>query len=316
MPKVTFNLGADAANVSAADGGGAFYDGPTPPAGPYVTSLKRLELTKTKLKDGGGGGDPMFKMVCEINEPQFRSGKKNSKAEFNGYGIWVNQLMTQANLPYARAFFDALTGGDAEVWKSLITSGCTTDDDGMVTKIGKMRFDPQSGKPIMLMSKRGVYKGDSRLEQTRWLQVVGTDDAAAPEDDSDEEVDADILAALESQDSSADDDGDESEDGGDESVGDEEPEDEPVATKTPLVAVPDEEDDEEEEEAEVATVDPAAIRREELEDMSRRDLIALAKGYGLPAKKSFTEADYREAILTHESAPKAAAADDDDEPPF
>lgn len=94
------------------------YVGPVPPRGLYRTKLGTVKLVKNN------SGDPMFKLVYEIDEPE-----GSPKARYNGYAIWHNANMTRKSAPFVKAMFIAL--GFPGTPKNVVT-----EDDGSVKKIG------------------------------------------------------------------------------------------------------------------------------------------------------------------------------------
>lgn len=217
--------------------------------------------------------DNMITGVAEINEPE-----SSKKSKFNGYGIFFNQNVTAQGAGYVNQFLDAISGGDAALRKAFWDKGVSVDESKEIagghpiTKIGgKLRVPEQDGLDAVLAAKEGSYNGEDRLEVGSWLLPINE----GPSDDEDDEGDDDV--DVEEADESDEDDDDDADDEDDEG---------------------DDEDDADDE-----------SRREELEAMSRPDLVKLAKSLGIKTGKSKSESDYVTEIL-------AAEDDGEDEAPF
>jgi len=228
---------------------GTYYDGDTPPPGVYRTKVKRMCIKENKSKDD------MISMVCEVDEPAKKDGKSNSKAQYNGYGIWTNLNITDDNNARINQFLMALSAGKKQVLKDWWNGGPRVDDNTPpnVLAIGAFKIEP-TGMPIIVNAKNNNYQGNVSLQGSAFLlpsQITSNNVEA--DDDADDDIEDEI------------EDEDIDEDEGDE--GDEGDEDDDV-----------DEDDEYAEEEE---------RREELEKLSLAAVKRTAKESGLGL------ADYR-----------------------
>lgn len=157
------------------------YDGPEPPKGVYKVRLKFLKLKTNK------NGDDMLNGLLEINE------ERKDKKKYNGYGIWFNQNVTEQGAPYVKQFLTAL----GVSWKDFISSTITDDDTDPPTikRLGKLKLvtaDGESTQPeCRVLTKRGSYQGDERLEVSRFLPPKDEDEDEEDADDADSSDDSD-----------------------------------------------------------------------------------------------------------------------------
>lgn len=166
--KVKWAIGGDEPEAAA---GGDFtpYDGPIPPAGIYSCVLKKLWLTENK------NGEQMLKGVLEIAEDD------KEKKQFNGYGIWFNQNVTEQGAPYVKQFL----AGIGATWKEFYEKTVTADDEDNVglpvTKIGKIKIDGDT--EVRVQGKRGKWDGEVRLEVRSFLPLDDDGDGDGDGDD-------------------------------------------------------------------------------------------------------------------------------------
>lgn len=140
------------------------YDGELPPKGVYNCRVKFLRLTTNK------NDDDMIKGLLVIDET-------GNKKQYNGYGIWFNQNVTEQGAPYLLRFLKAL----GLTWKDFINRTVVDDaDPPNITKIGDLKFDKEPA--VRVLAKRGSYQGNDKLDVTSFL---------APRDESDEDEDDD-----------------------------------------------------------------------------------------------------------------------------
>ena len=166
MGKVKFGLDADDAINAEAGEGGTFYEGPVPPKGTYAGILKRLELI-----DENKNGDPMLKYLIELKA------RPGSDAEqYDGYGVWGNQNVTDQGKGYVNQFLDALTDGSEDqiiaTRRAFWGGQLIVEDDGKghVLRIGKMKIDsPDCSRKVAFQGKRTKYQGDEKLEVAKFL---------------------------------------------------------------------------------------------------------------------------------------------------
>lgn len=184
MPKIA-NFGGGAKNAELDLDDSTFYDGPVPPKGVYRGKLKRLALKKNK------NGDWMFNGVVEINETS------RHKKQYNGYGAWFNQNITESGAPFVNAFLDALGLSKAQkkaFWGSTgvkTETGDSKDGPHPVEAIGGFRVKEEM--PIVFLGKRDSYNGEERLQVGRFLvadQVKSSDDV---DDETDIDEDEDVI---------------------------------------------------------------------------------------------------------------------------
>lgn len=185
-----FKVGAGAANKTA---GAKGYTGKIPPTGAYRTKVKRLTIVMN------GNGDPMLKGVAEINEPR---GSKD--AQYNGYGIWFQQNITDQGAGYVNQILDAIAGDRADEVKEAfwndgvkVTADERRSDIMHVRKIGD--FVVNSPNADFEMIVQGKFKpskqyGD-KLEAMAYAPVEDLGDTASDDfDDEDDEEEEPVVA--------------------------------------------------------------------------------------------------------------------------
>lgn len=145
MPKATIRVG-DFSQVDAA-GGFTNYDGPVPPRGLYRVAVKFWKLIHN------GSGDPMFKLLMEIAEPE-----GSVKARFNGYAIWHNANITEKGAPFLNGMLDAFGIPRKAVYASAIL---LADDGERVVSIGKNNKIKVDGLEVLVNTKREEYPAGS-----------------------------------------------------------------------------------------------------------------------------------------------------------
>jgi hypothetical protein len=291
MPKITANVGS-ADKLAGAKPAFKAYAGPTPPKDVYHGLLKQLSVPSKPNKNG----DYMLRGMVEIQET-------GRKAKYNGYAIWFRQNISEQGAPYVNQFLDAISGGsDAyrkAFWAKLSSGGLVTDNKDKVTKLAGKRY-VDGTMEVVVAAKDGRDQNNNRiLEIGSWLtssEAEAFDDADPYSGDDDEDDDDLELEEADEDESEADEDEDaEDDEDEDESEADEdEDEDE------------DEEDEDEEESEEEEDEDDSEARRNELEGMERKELVAIAKKLGIKAVKSKTDEAYITEILEAEA----------EEPPF
>jgi len=285
------------------EAGGTFYDGPVPPAGMY-----RLVVKQLKIKGPNKNGDDMVNCVLEVTEPEAKGkAKGKGKDKFNGYGVWMNQNISEQGAPYLASFLKAIGYSYEEFIKNV-----STDDKGLITKIGSRRL-PSSDIFVTAVTKREEYDGEERLVVSRFVVKEADDEDLDDLADEDEDEDEDI------EDEDEDDDDDEDEDEDEESEEDDESEDEDDEDESDDDE--DDEDDEDESDEEESDEDEGEdagefYAREDLEKMSMADMKRLLKdeyGWSADDYNGYSRADLI-ATLAGENA--EGEDESEDEPPF
>lgn len=271
MGRIPFKIsgGADTEPASA----GVAYDGPMPKGKvPYRCKLKKLTLKLNSNKDY------MLNFVAEIAEPKTKDGKKNDKAECNGYGMWGNLNITDQGKPWVNQFLYALVNDEKKikaVLKEFWAGGPRVDDEDKaqpsIVAIGTFKINPD-GMPIVVQGKRETYQGDEAIKADRFLilQSKPGDDEESDEDESEEYADEDES-------------------------------DEEVA---------------EDEEADEELPEGYVERDQELSGLTRPKLVAQAKANGITATKGVSDDDLITMILDAEFPPEEdeeEAAEESDE---
>lgn len=175
--KLKLKIGAEAAQVKAAEGLGQ-YTGPTPPPGVYAAKIKTLQIKPTK-----NGDKTMLVSVIEFDAPR---GDENAK--YNGYPIfhrlvipedmsedWIDLKVGQIN-----RLLDAISG-DEKLRTVFWGGNAILDDKGSkIIKLGKFALGGKGFKGLsVVVSARGdSYKRKSKgkdgkviVEDVRSLRV-------------------------------------------------------------------------------------------------------------------------------------------------
>jgi hypothetical protein len=151
------------------------YDGPKPPAGVYQTKLTRLSVKANK------NDEPMLNGLLIVSEP-----KASPKSQYNGYGIWFNQNVTEQGGPYVKQFLTAIGLTWAEFKAKTVLEGDMPDTKNdpatRIMKIGKVAFNDGNDVPVRVATKEDSYNGAPKLSVTQFM---------GPRDRTDEEEDAD-----------------------------------------------------------------------------------------------------------------------------
>lgn len=201
MGKFKASGGAEAAEIEA-EVSFSQYDEAThgiPPKGPYRVRVRRIEGTLTKEKEDGTGGDPMIKAMVIIDEP-----KGSKKAKYNGYVMNLYRVATKDQAARMNQFLLALAGGPGAKAKALIKAFwddqvVTEDADGfgMITKIGIMKFDPKGDGIILGCNTRSENSEQygNKLSPTAFMPAS----ALAEPVPADENEDADELEVADSE---------------------------------------------------------------------------------------------------------------------
>ena len=216
---------------------GGFYSGHVPQErGVYPCFVKILDLVTNK------NGDAMVKGLAIVDAP-----KKHKFAEYNGYGIWFQQNVTDQGTPFVNQLLNALSDGTAGHARKIRTAfwegGIQTEKPlpkkpsqsaGAILKIGPLRFMDLDEKKIRILiaGKPGSYNGEAKLEAARYImKTVEEDEDDEDEDEIDglDEFSGDSEASVDIDDEDEDDDEDDDEEDED----DEEPESEPEVV-TPI----------------------------------------------------------------------------------
>ena len=163
MPKVRLNVGDFDPDAAPATGF-SNYSGDTPPAGLYRCQAKLWRLTKAST------GNTMIKVIFEVAEP-----KGSPKAEFNGYAIWHNLVLTKKSSPFVNAALAALGINPKALGTDVVVKPDKTTD---IIAIGGKRVQ---GLPVLVTTKRETYEGNVKLAATSFAAASKAD--ADAEDD-------------------------------------------------------------------------------------------------------------------------------------
>lgn len=142
-----FNIGGNAANREP---GVKEYAGKVPRDGSYRVKLKFALIIKNS------NGDPMITGLAEINEK-----KGSSQAQYNGYGIWFQQNITDQGAGYVNSLLEAWTDG-SETAKQEIKEAFW--EEGPKVKQGDKPF---KGQPAMHIKRIGdvvINSPESKIE--------------------------------------------------------------------------------------------------------------------------------------------------------
>lgn len=197
------------------------YDGPVPPKGLYMTSMKFLRLKFNK------NDEHMLSGLFIINEP-----KKSPKAKYNGYAIWWNGNVTEQSSGYVNAFLAAMGYDKKKFWAGAIFVDDDGDDKkfvGTITKIGLKAV--KEGTPIKINAKSGKdMEGEPNLQVASFVPVKPSE--VEDEDDIEDDIDDEDLEDDEDYDDEEDEESEEDEDEEyDEDEDEEEEEEEPEPPK-------------------------------------------------------------------------------------
>lgn len=142
-----FNIGGNAANREP---GVKEYAGKVPRDGSYRVKLKFALIIKNS------NGDPMITGLAEINEK-----KGSSQAQYNGYGVWFQQNITDQGAGYVNSLLEAWTDG-SETAKQEIKEAFW--EEGPKVKQGDKPF---KGQPAMHIKRIGdvvINSPESKIE--------------------------------------------------------------------------------------------------------------------------------------------------------
>lgn len=191
MPKI--RLSATDFDPDAAPATGfSNYDGPVPPAGLYRTRAKLWRLKKA------ASGNTMIVVIFEIAD------ETGEKAQYNGYPIWHNLVLTVKSSPFVNAALVAVGVDPHDLAEGTVTKADKTTD---IVSIGGVKVQ---GAPVLVTTKRETYEGEVKLAATSFAKAgpravpaeKTTDDAFDPfaNEDEDESEEAPKAAAVESDD--------------------------------------------------------------------------------------------------------------------
>jgi hypothetical protein len=199
-----------------------FYDGPPPRAGSYVGKVKRI--LDTVIKSGDHKGEPRLEVIVEITGPKTAKNIEGESAI--GAGVFTGLNLTEQGAGYVNQFLHALakaktpaakTKIEKEFWGKGKYDGIVTDDDDLVTKIGKSLVI--EGNEIGFTTKLRTYEGEKRADISRFMIADSSKVGKDVDDDEDDEDDEDIESEEDDDDEEEDDEDDVEDD--DEEDGDE-----------------------------------------------------------------------------------------------
>lgn len=151
MPKINWE-GADedalltAEDIDQAEDGRSQYTGDMPPGGVY-----RFTVARAKFQEFTSGNQGL-NVLLRLDGSWKREHKK-----YDDCPLWHRVVMTKGAASFVKAFCAAIgvSGED-------LISRVVVDEDGYVTKIGKVKFDDNLS--VYVAVKRGSYEGEPRLE--------------------------------------------------------------------------------------------------------------------------------------------------------
>lgn len=161
------------------------YDGPKPPAGVYNVTLTRLGVKANK------NDEQMLNGLLIVKEP-----KASAKSQYNGYGIWFNQNVTEQGSPYVKQFLTALGLTWTEFKTKTVLEGdmpeTKSDPSTRVMKIGRVKFNDGEEPALRVATKEDSYNGAPKLSVTQFMEERGrTDGEEDADDDADDADDGD-----------------------------------------------------------------------------------------------------------------------------
>lgn len=194
MGKMQFKVGAKAATAEL-DASFTPYEGEIPPGNTTYPVLMRQLRVKTA---NNPAKNKMLNFVLEIDAPE-----DSDKAQYNGYGFWVNLNITEEGAPWVNNFLDAF-GFDR---KTFWTQGLVTDPESKdantphVLRIGNVKVDKDGMEAIAFVKgKPATAKYERSLDLVRFEIPEGgvarptAADAEDVPDTPDEETAADADA--------------------------------------------------------------------------------------------------------------------------
>lgn len=204
MPKLKpFNISGMEDIVDAEP---TFRDVPTPPKGRYKVRLKRM--THGTIRSGDNAGAPRFNCLLELVGPK-------SAEKYAGYGFWHGLNLTKQGAGYVNQFLNGLAGSSSSAQtalrKAFWGADIVVDDDGHVTKIGKMKIGSPDGQlTLEITTRMGKDRdGNPRAEVVSVLVPQNdSDELPAEVEGDDEDEDDDVLEEVEEDDDDEDDDDD------------------------------------------------------------------------------------------------------------
>ncbi|QYW00860.1 hypothetical protein SEA_MADI_57 [Gordonia phage Madi] len=226
----TFRFGKKVKNGATKEAGIKTYQGPNPPSGSYLCSLKQLTIKENK------NGDNMLAFVAEISDT-------GPRAKYNGFAIFGQQNITDQGAGYVNQLLDAISDGNEQVREDFWEGAVKTKKAEKLDKNNKPVYhvraigdDFKVNSPddldiqLVITGKKGTYQGNYKLDAQGYgpasIDLDGDDededDIEAGEDEADEtdEDDVDTDEDDSEDDDEDDDDDDDEDDADDEDEGD------------------------------------------------------------------------------------------------
>lgn len=226
----TFRFGKKVKNGATKEAGTKTYQGPKPPSGSYLCTLKQLTIKENR------NGDNMISFVAEISDT-------GPRAKYNGFPIFGQQNITDQGAGYVNQFLDAISDGDSSVKEEFWDGAVKTKKAEKPDKSGKPVYhiraigdDFKVNSPddidiqIVITGKKGSYNGEYKLDAQGYgpasLDLDGDDDddeyadADDIEDADDEDVDDEDVDDEDTDDEDEDEDEDEDDEDEDDDDGD------------------------------------------------------------------------------------------------
>lgn len=170
MP-VKVKWGLDDTSEPDPSAAGFIYDGETPPRGVYRAKLKKMYLKLNK------NDEQMLSGVFEINE-------SGDKAEYNGYGIWGNQNVTDQGRPFLMQMLQAL----GVSWNDFLNKTATVEPltaknrSVEVVRLGNAKI--ADGPECRVVGILETFKGNTDLRAQSYLAL---DEKTLKEEDDEED---------------------------------------------------------------------------------------------------------------------------------
>ena len=158
-----------------------------PPRGVYNFEITKIQKTLTANKDD------RLVVTAVISE------KDKDKKKWNGYTIWEGFMFVPQSLPYLKRFLKALGISWAE-----FASKTMAEEDGTVTKIGKVNLAGKTPVMVKAATKDEVYQGQDRLSITSFIAPPEDADEDEDEEEIDDEEEVEEVETEEEEESEED----------------------------------------------------------------------------------------------------------------
>lgn len=179
MPKATWGLDE---NEPEELNSGPIYKGEKPPPQYYRV---KVDFLAVKLNSSA---DKMISGRVLIDEPE-----GSSKAQFNGYPIWVNQNVTDKGAPFLKKFINAfgISWSDFNN-KTVLEEGKIEQTKGIGVRIVKLGGKPVDKLPLAgVVTKDNLYEGKVSLspQSATWTSLDEDSEVSSSDDENGAEAD-------------------------------------------------------------------------------------------------------------------------------